>query len=174
MFEVDWSELFIPSGSIAAIAIRGTVIYLVLFVAMRFLPRRTIGQASASDLLIVVLIADAVQNGMSDDYRSISEGVLLAAVIIGWAVVIDWLDHRFPHLHLSSGKELPLIEDGKFLRKNMARQLITEDEVMAHLRQHGLDSPAQVRKAYIEGDGHFSLLLRGGIPVHGPPPGRAH
>jgi len=49
MFEVDWSELFIPGGSLAAIAIRGTVIYLVLFAAMRFLPRRTIGQASASE-----------------------------------------------------------------------------------------------------------------------------
>src|SRR6187431_1565233 len=106
MFEIDWSELFIPGGSLAAIAIRGTVIYLVLFTAMRFLPRRTIGQASASDLLIVVLIADAVQNGMADEYRSISEGVLLAAVIIGWALLIDWLDHRFPHLHLSGGKEL--------------------------------------------------------------------
>ena len=163
MFEVDWSELFVPSGSLAAIAIRGTIVYLVLFTAMRLLPRRTIGQASASDLLIIVLIADAVQNAMAGEYRSITEGVLLAAVIIGWALLIDWLDHRFPHLQLSGGKELLLIEDGKLLRRNMARQLITEEEVLAQLRQHGLDSPAQVRKGYIEGDGHFSLLLRGGL-----------
>ena len=173
MFEVDWSELFIPGGSLAAIAIRGTIIYLVLFTAMRFLPRRTIGQASASDLLIIVLIADAVQNAMADEYRSITEGVLLAAVIIGWALLIDWLDQRFPHLHISGGKELLLIEDGKLLRHNMSRQLITEDEVLAQLRQHGLESPAQVRKGYIEGDGHFSLLLRGGHPVQPRHPERS-
>jgi uncharacterized membrane protein YcaP (DUF421 family) len=174
MFEVDWSELLIPSGSLVAIAIRGTAIYLVLFAVMRFLPRRTIGQASASDLLIIVLIADAVQNGMSDDYRSITEGLLLAAVIIGWALVIDWLDNVFPHWHLASGKELVLIEDGKFLRRNMARQLITEDEVLSQLRLHGLDSPAQVRKGFIEGDGHFTLLLRSGAPLGAPRPERAH
>ena len=174
MFEVDWSELFVPSGSLASIVVRGTVIYLLLFAAMRFLPRRTIGQTSASDLLIIVLIADAVQNGMSDDYKSITEGVLLAGVIIGWALLIDWLDQRFPHLHLSSGKELVLIENGRFVRRNMERQLITEDELLSQLRLHGLDSPARVRKAFIEGDGHFALLLQGGVPVRTPPQPRAH
>ena len=164
MFEVDWSKLFVPSGSLAEIAIRGTVIYLVLFVTMRFLPRRTIGQASAADLLIIVLIADAVQNGMAGDYRSITEGLLVAGVIIGWALVVDWLDQHFPHWHITGGKELALIEDGKFIHKNLDRQLITEDEVLSVLRQHGLDSPRDVRRAFIEGDGHFTLLLRGGTP----------
>jgi uncharacterized membrane protein YcaP (DUF421 family) len=173
MFEVDWSELLIPSGSLVAIAVRGTAIYLVLFLLMRFLPRRTIGQASASDLLIIVLIADAVQNGMADEYRSITEGLLLAAVIIGWALLIDWLDYRFPRLHLATGREVMLIEDGQLLRRNMARQLITEDEVLSQLRLHGLDSPAQVRKGFIEGDGHFTLLLRGNAPIGAPPLARA-
>ena len=173
MFEVDWSEIFIPGGSLVSIAVRGTVIYLVLFGVMRFLPRRTIGQTSASDLLIVVLIADAVQNGMSDNYRSVTEGVLLAAVIFGWALVIDWLDQRFPHWHLSSGRELVLIENGRYVRRNMDRQLITEDELLSQLRQHGLDSPARVRKAFIEGDGHFTMLLEGGFPLRPPPAPRA-
>jgi uncharacterized membrane protein YcaP (DUF421 family) len=166
MLEVDWRTLLVPSGSLVEIVIRGSAIYLSLFLVMRFLPRRTIGQASAADLLIVVLIADAVQNGMSGDYRSITEGLLVAAVIIGWAVAIDWLDHRFPHWYITGGKELPVIEDGKLVQRNLDRQLITEDEVMAQLRLHGLDSPELVRRAFIEGDGHMTVLLRGGIPVH--------
>lgn len=173
MFEVDWYQLFVPSGSLAEILIRGTLIYVALFVVMRFLPRRTIGQTSASDILIIVLIADAVQNGMSGEYRSVTEALLLAGVIIGWAVAIDWLDHRFPHWYVSSGKELALIEDGKLVRENMDRHLITEDEVLSYLRQHGLDSPKTVKKGFIEGDGHFTLLLRGGVPVQKPPPKRA-
>ena len=173
MLEIDWRELFVPSGSIISIAIRGTVIYLALFLVMRFLPRRTLGQASASDLLIVVLIADAVQNGMSNNYRSITEALVLAGVIIGWALAIDWLDHRFPRLYLSAGRELVLIKDGKFVRANMDRQLITEEEVLAQLRAHGLDSPARVQKGFIEGDGHFTMLLQGGSPIRPIPRPRA-
>lgn len=173
MFDVDWSGLFIPSGSLVEIALRGTVTYLTLFVVMRFLPRRTLGQASAADLLIVVLLADAVQQGMAGEYRSITEGLVLFGVIIGWALLIDWLDHQFPHWHLASGRELTLIEDGELVRRNLDRQLITEEEVLAQLRQHGLDSPRQVRRAFIEGDGHFSLLLRGAVPLQKPPQKRA-
>ena len=81
MFEIDWSKLAIPGGSLAEMFVRGTVIYLVLFLVMRFLPRRTMGGVGPSDLLIVVLIADAVQNAMAGGYQSLTEGLLLAAVI---------------------------------------------------------------------------------------------
>jgi uncharacterized membrane protein YcaP (DUF421 family) len=83
MASVDWSKLFIPSGSLVEIVIRGTVMYLLLFAAMRILPRRQVGGLVNADLLIVVLIADAVQNAMAGGYRSITEDVALAAVIFG-------------------------------------------------------------------------------------------
>ncbi|MEO7742968.1 MAG: YetF domain-containing protein [Usitatibacter sp.] len=157
--DIDWQALFVPSGSLAEIAIRGTVLYLVLFAAFRFLPRRAIGAMGASDLLVLVLIADAVQNGMAGEYRSITEGVLLAAVIIGWATFIDWLDYRFPQWHLASAEALPIVVDGKLLHANMRREQITEDEVMSQLRLHGQDSPRAVSKAYLEGDGRVSVML---------------
>ncbi|HUP29408.1 MAG TPA: DUF421 domain-containing protein, partial [Usitatibacter sp.] len=87
MADIDWSSLFVPSGSIVEIVIRGTIIYLALFLAMRFLPRRTAGAMGPSDLLVVVLIADAVQNAMSGSYESITEGAMLAFVIFGWATL---------------------------------------------------------------------------------------
>jgi uncharacterized membrane protein YcaP (DUF421 family) len=168
LFDVDWATLFIPSGSLAEIVIRGSIIYLAIFSALRFLPRRAIGGLSASDLLIVVLIADAVQNAMAGGYESVTEGVLLGAVIFGWATLIDWIDYRFPHLHLAAAKPLPIIENGKLLYRNMKRDGITEDEVKSQLRLHGLDSTRDVEHAYLEGDGHFSVLLRGGAPMRSP------
>ena len=99
MWDVDWSELFVPSGSLVAVVIRGTIVYLVLFAAMRVLPRRQVGGLVASDILILVLIADAVQNAMAGQYRSITEGLVLAGTIFGWATLIDSLDFRFPRLH---------------------------------------------------------------------------
>ena len=165
---IDWQQIFVPSGSVLEIMIRGTVIYLVLFLTMRFLPRRTIGGMSASDLLIVVLIADAVQNGMSNDYKSVTEGIVLAATIIGWATFIDWLDFKFPHWHIASGTEVAVLERGKILKDRLDSQFMTEDELLSQLRMHGQDSPATVKKAYLEGDGHISVILNSGERVEPP------
>ena len=165
---IDWQEMFIPSSSVLEIMIRGTVIYLALFLTMRFLPRRTMGSMSASDLLIVVLIADAVQNGMSDDYKSVTEGLALAATIIAWATFIDWLDCKFPHWHIASGKEIAVLEKGKILKASLERQFMTEEELLSQLRMHGQDSPATVKKAYLEGDGHISVILNSGALVEPP------
>jgi len=175
MASVDWSKLFIPSGSLLEIVVRGTVMYLLLFAAMRILPRRQVGGLVSADLLIVVLIADAVQNAMAGGYESITEGVALAAVIFGWATVIDWLDFKFPRLHIASASALPVVRNGRFMRRNMAREQVSEEEILAALRQHGLESPERVAAAYIEGDGRFSVLLRGGSkpPVDPPPERRA-
>ena len=168
MFDVDWGRLLVPSGSLVEIAIRGSVIYLILFAVMRFLPRREVGGVSASDILVIVLIADAVQDGMAGRYESITEAVLLAATIFFWATVIDWLDFRFPHLKLSEGSPTAIVRDGRLLRKQMARQKVTEEEVMAQLRQHGFERLDEVSAAYIEGDGHFSVIGRHGPMTHQP------
>ena len=163
---MDWEKLFIPDvgfgPALLEIAVRGSIIYLALFLALRFLPRRTIGTMGASDLLIVVLIADAVQNGMSGEYRTITEALVLAIVIFGWATLIDWIDYKLPHLHLAEAKEVLIVRNGKVLHENLKREQITEEEVLAQLRMHGQDSPRNVVKAYMEGDGHVSVVLRGG------------
>ena len=169
MFELDWQEILVPSKSVLEMFVRGTMIYLVLFATMRFLPRRTIGGMGPSDLLVVVLIADAVQNGMSHDYESVTEGIVLAFTIFGWAFLIDWLDHRFPHWHVAEGRPLLLVSNGELVRDNLRRQQITEEEVMAQLRQHGLDTPRNVVSAFLEGDGRISVLTRS-ERAHSPPP----
>src|SRR5829696_1562421 len=118
--EIDWQKMFVPDEGLAAfaeVAFRGSVIYLALFVALRFLPRRTIGSMGASDLLIVVLIADAVQNGMSGEYRTVSEALVLALVIFGWAALIDWIDYKLPGLHLAEAKEILMVRNGKVLHE---------------------------------------------------------
>src|SRR6476659_1641776 len=100
MGDVDWHQLFHPSRPLLETVVRGTIVYLSLFLAMRFLPRRTIGATGPSDLLVIVLIADAVQQGMAGEYKSVTEALLLAGVIFGWAMLIDFLDARFPRLQL--------------------------------------------------------------------------
>jgi uncharacterized membrane protein YcaP (DUF421 family) len=159
---VDWTAVFVPALPLAEVALRGTLIYLALFALLRMLPRREVGSIGTSDLLVVVLIADAVQNAMGAEYRSVTEGLLLVLTILFWSYVVDWLDHRFPGLHLVSAPPRQLIRKGRILRANLNRERFTEDELMTQLREHGLQNASQVESAYIEGDGKVSVIKKAG------------
>jgi uncharacterized membrane protein YcaP (DUF421 family) len=158
MFEIDWDKLLIPSGSIAELVVRGTIVYLVIFTTMRLLPRRELGGMAASDVLVLVIIADAVQDALTGGYESITEGLILVGTIFMWATLIDWLDSLFPRLRLAEAGPLPIISNGRLLRRNMRRENITEDELNAQLRQHGHESASEIRLGHVEGDGQISFL----------------
>ena len=87
---MNWKELLIPELSLMEIFVRGTITYLVLFFMLRFILKRQTGAVGINDLLVLVLIADAAQNAMSGGYNSITDGLMLVGVIIGWSYVIDW------------------------------------------------------------------------------------
>jgi uncharacterized membrane protein YcaP (DUF421 family) len=168
LVHLDWQAIFIPTGSVAEIILRGTLVYLCLFYCLRFLRRET-GVIGISDLLVVVLIADAAQNAMRSDYKSVTDGAILVATIIGWDYVLDWAGYRFPWFQrFLRPAPVLLVKDGRLLRRNLHRELITEAELMSQLRQHGVDHVAQVQKAYIEGDGRISVIARESPPADAP------
>jgi uncharacterized membrane protein YcaP (DUF421 family) len=77
LFSIDWPEFWIPTHSIAEMVLRGSLMYLGLFLLMRFFMKRQTGSFSLSDILLIVLIADAAQNGFSKQYESVTEGLIL-------------------------------------------------------------------------------------------------
>jgi uncharacterized membrane protein YcaP (DUF421 family) len=95
--QIDWKSVFVPTVHIAEIFLRGTIIYLFLFFILRIL-RREAGAIGISDLLVVVLIADAAQNAMASEYKSITEGIILVSTIAFWDYFLDWLGYRWPIL----------------------------------------------------------------------------
>ncbi len=158
---VDWHELLVPTTSLVEILLRGTATYLSLFLLLRFVLKRQSGVVGIADLLVVVLIADAAQNGMAGDYKSITEGLLLVGTILFWNVALDWLGYRYPALEwLTHPAPLPLMKDGRFLHANMRRELISREEMMSQLRQQGIEDPREVARAFIEGDGRISIIRR--------------
>src|SRR5262245_5692594 len=92
---VQWDQLFRLTVSPVELFIRGTFVYLCIFVLMRLF-RREPGTVGIADLLMVVLIADASQNAMSADYHSVLDGFVLILTIVFWNYAIDWLTVRFP------------------------------------------------------------------------------
>lgn len=162
---MDWRSVFVPTVPLLEIILRGTVIYLFLFFMLR-VSRRETGGMGISDLLVVVLVADASQNAMTSEYKSITEGLVLVATIAFWDFLLDWLGYRFACIErLLRPAPLLLIKNGRLLRQNMKRELIREEELMAKLHEHGIRERElpDVSRCYLEGDGRISVIKRAPI-----------
>lgn len=156
---IDWHGIFTPTVSLGELVVRGTLMYLVLFGLLRLLPKRQAGGIGTTDILVIVLLADVASNGFSASYTSVVEGTVLVATILFWSYLFDWLAYHFPVARrILHSPPLPLIEDGKPIRKNMRAELVTMDELMAQLREHGVDDYAQVKRAFMEPDGAISVV----------------
>lgn len=156
---MDWKSLFSIDVPLAEIIVRGSAIYISLFILLRVVLKRQAGSLGMTDLLLITLIADASQNAMAGEYRSIPAGIVLVGTIIFWSYAFDWLSYQFPWFNrLIETPPLLLIQEGKLLRRNMRRELVTEDELMSQLREQGLDDASQVKKAFMEPDGHISVV----------------
>src|SRR3989344_2128269 len=149
--------LFGVTTSPIEIVIRGTAVYL--FLIFRFVLRRDIGSVTIADVLVLILIADASQNAMAGEYRTLSEGALLISTIVAWNYALDWASFRWPWLsRLISPPPLLLVRHGRVLQRNLQQELITTDELLSKLRSQGVEDVSKVRKAYMEPDGSISVL----------------
>ena len=160
LLQVDWNAVFVPHESLLEIFIRGTVMYLAMFALLRIF-RRQAGSVSIADLLVIVIIADAAQNGMAGDAKSVTEALLLICTIIGWDYLLDYLGFKSKLFErILEPKQLKVIENGKYLRRNMRKEMITTDELESQMRQNGIDDIDEVKTAYLETDGHFSFIKK--------------
>lgn len=157
--QIDWKTIFLPDTSLLEIILRGSVMYLALFILLRIVLKRQTGTLGMTDLLLITLLADASQNAMAGEYKSLPDGIVLVSTIIFWNYAFDWLSARSPWFErLIEPPPLPLVKQGKLLRRNMRKELITEPELMGQLREQGVDDLSKVKAAYIESDGRISVI----------------
>lgn len=142
------------------LVVRGTLMYWFLFLLFRFVLRRDVGSIAVADVLLLVLIADASQNAMAGGYETVSDGVVLVATIAAWNWLFDWASFRFAWVRrFLAAKPLQLVIDGKLQRRNLRKEMISQDELMAALREQGIDALEKVKLATMESDGEISVVI---------------
>jgi uncharacterized membrane protein YcaP (DUF421 family) len=157
--QIDWGSIFVPDVSVVEIFVRGSLMYLSVFVLLRIVLKRQSGTLGMTDLLLITLLADASQNAMAGEYRSVPDGIVLVGTIIFWNYAFDWLSFKSPWFErLIEPAPLPLIKNGRMLRRNMRQELITEAELMGQLREQGIAEVSKVKEAFIESDGQISVI----------------
>lgn len=158
---MDWNEIFGVAVSPLELVVRGTAMYFFLFVLFRVVVKRRVGSIGMADILILVIVADAAQNGMSGEYRSVTEAFILVATLVGWNMAIDWLNYRFRWLQrILEPAPLVLIDRGRVLWGNLRKEYVSEEELKSKLREHGVSDPREVARATMEPDGQVTVLKK--------------
>lgn len=156
---MNWDDVFRLTVDPRELIVRGTLTYWFIFLLFRVLLRRSVGSVGMADVLLLVLIADAAQNAMAGEYKSVTDGAILVGTIIGWNVAFDWVAYRFPRLgRLIEPRPLPLIEKGRINRRNLREEFLSEEELMSKLREQGVERVEEVKRATMEPDGMVTVI----------------
>ncbi len=141
------------------IVARTLIIYACLLLALRVVGKREIGQMATFDLVVILLISNAVQNAMVGSDVSVTGGLIAAGVLIGANYGVATARERVIWLREAvEGSPTVVVSDGKLLRQNIRREGLDEEEVLMAIREHGIDSIDEVRLAVLETDGSISVI----------------
>lgn len=142
------------------LVLRSVVIYLALLLALRLFGKREIGQFTVYDLVLVLLVANAVQPAMTGPDSSLAGGLLIIATLVLANFAIGYLDrYRLFHRVLQPEPTL-IIRGGRYLDRNMRREGIARGEAETAIREHGLTSVSEVSMGVLEPDGSISIVAR--------------
>lgn len=155
-----------PPGVLLEIVARTAAVYLALLVGLRITGKRQVGQLTPFDLLLLLLLANAVQNAMVGPDTSLIGGIVAAAVLL----LVNALVARFAGRSRGSERLLEgvptlLIDHGHVIEMNLRHEGITEEDLLRALREHGVVEVGSVRSAILEVDGAISVLKNDEMPT---------
>lgn len=158
---IHWSEMFTFTVSPVELVIRGTLVFFFLFCLFRFVVHRDVGALGISDLLVLVIIADASQNAMAGGYKSVLDGTVLIGTIIAWSWALNYLSFHYEWARrFVLPRPVCIVRDGRKLADNLRRELVSDEELAEMLREHEVEDIAEVRRAYLEPDGQVTVIKR--------------
>jgi uncharacterized membrane protein YcaP (DUF421 family) len=158
-FPSSWGEVFAIETPLVELFVRGTILYFAIIVFLRLLPRIG-GELAVMDLVFLLLVAEAAALGLGE-HKTVGDAIVLVATLMAWNYMLNFLSLHVPFVErLISGSPVQIVRDGQLLRRNMRREYLTEDELMAQLRRQGIENIEDVKVAYIEGEGQLTAIPR--------------
>lgn len=144
---------------LAGIALRTAIVYGVLLLGVRLAGKREIGQLTPFDLVVLLLISNAVQNAMTGPDTSVSGGIVAAGTLLAINAVVAQVRMRSMRFRrFVEGVPVVLVAHGEIQYRNLMHERITTEELLAALRQHEVDSVSMVEMAMLEIDGTVSVI----------------
>jgi uncharacterized membrane protein YcaP (DUF421 family) len=157
-------DLTVPAWEIV---VRTIVVYLSVLLLLRVAGKRELGQMSVIDLVVILVIANAVQNSMNGGDTSLIGGIIAAATLVLVNVLLGRFGRRVPYFsHLFIEEPTLLMSDGELIAKHMERERIDREDIEMAAREHGIPDLSGVSMAILEPDGSISVIPKKGERVH--------
>jgi uncharacterized membrane protein YcaP (DUF421 family) len=153
------------------IVLRATVIFGVLYLVMRLLGKRELGQMTPFELIVLVVIGDLIQQGVTQNDFSLTGAVIAVSTIAFWALVMSWASYLWPHAErLLEGEPRVIVRDGELIAGNLRRDRLTISEIESEMRLAGISSMGDVAWAILEPRGKISFIQRAASGGEEEPP----
>jgi uncharacterized membrane protein YcaP (DUF421 family) len=156
-------RIFDAPDAMGALVIAGktAIVYAFLILGLRLLGKRELGQMSLYDLVMIIILGNAVQNAMINNDNTLGGGLVAATVLLILNRILNELTVRSKRAErLMVGEPVLVVSDGALLPGPMKQQGVTADQVMAALREHGIDGLGDVHMCVLEVDGTMSVVPR--------------
>lgn len=158
--------MWLFNRTLLEIALRAGIIYVFVLVGLRLTGKREVGQMTPFDLVLLLLIANAVQNAMTGPDTSVTGGLVAAGMLLALNAVVTHLVWRHKKIRRwAEGTPTLLIHAGKMLNQNLTKEKLSVEDLEQALREHGIASFAEVGQAVLEVDGSISVLKNDEIPA---------
>jgi uncharacterized membrane protein YcaP (DUF421 family) len=145
------------------IVLRAVLIFVLLYVVMRVIGRRELSALEPFDLILLIVVGDLVQQGLTQDDYSLTGALLAIGTIAVLVLAVSSLNFRFPRLRpLLDGEPIVIVQDGKPIEKNMRRERLTLDDLAAAARLQNIGSIDSVAWAVMETSGSISFIKKSG------------
>ena len=141
------------------VALKTTVVYIFLVISLRILGKRELGQMNIYDVVLMIVLANAVQNAMVGDDNTLPGGIVAATTLLILNRLFTLAINRSRKLgRLMIGEPILLCNHGSLIPGRMEREGITREQLLAALREHGMDRIDQARMCVLEVDGTISVV----------------
>ena len=153
------------------IVLRATVIFAALYILMRLLGKRELGQMTPFELIVLVVIGDLIQQGVTQNDFSLTAAIIAISTIAFWALAMSWASYLWPRAErLLEGEPRVIVRDGEVLDGNLRRDRLTRSEIESEMRLAGISHLADVAWAILEPRGKISFIRRTPDGGDEPPP----
>jgi uncharacterized membrane protein YcaP (DUF421 family) len=144
------------------LAIRAVVLYAFVFLLTRVVGRRELSSLQPFDLILLIVLGDAIQQGLTQDDYSITGAAIVVGTIASLQVLTSYASFRLPFLRpVLDGQPIVVVEDGKPIERNLHRERITVEELSEEMRQQQIASLDEVQWAVLETSGTISFIKKG-------------
>src|SRR3954463_5169974 len=141
------------------IVLRAVVVFTFLLVLTRVIGRRELSSLQPLDLILLIILGDAVQQGLTQDDYSLTGAFLAVGTIAILQVFVSWVGYRFKASRaLLEGEPIVVVQDGKVIERNLRRERLTPEEVAEEARAQNIAHLSEVKYAILETNGTISFI----------------